>query len=327
MLRSLCSLQVIVRTVEQLAVQLGGGFSRYTTDSEWLIPHFEKMLYDNAQLISVYSKAYKVIPSNEYKTVIEKSIEFVERKLSNNEGGFYSSLNADTDGQEGKYYIWTIEELRNILNTSELKLVTDYFNIQPYGNWEKGSNILFRRFSPEKFAQREGMSTNEFLATFDTAREKLLKERQSRKKPSVDNKSLTSWNALMVDAYLDAFLALRNSEYLENAIKCADFLTDKMLKTDYSLYRSNIDGESGINAFLDDYALLSSAYINLYQVTFNIKWLQKAEKVMGYAINHFKDDESSIFYCTSDKSKNLVYRRNICRPLFLWAVKMKIYPS
>lgn len=307
-------LQMITTTLNNMARggiydQLGGGFSRYTTDPEWLIPHFEKMLYDNAQLISIYSKAYKANPSNEYKAVIEESVEFVERELSNNEGGFYSSLNADTDGEEGKYYIWTLEELRNVLNTPELELITEYYNIEPYGNWEKGNNILFRKFSPEGFVRKEGISNDDFVKTLDTAREKLLKLRQSRNKPTVDDKTLTSWNALMVDAYLEAFLALGNPEYLKSAIKCAEFLDDKMIKPDHSLFRSYIDGQSGINAFLDDYALLSRAYLNLYQVTFDIKWLKKAEKIMSYAITHFKDGESGMFYYTSDDDKNLVARK------------------
>ncbi|WZL88181.1 thioredoxin domain-containing protein [Salinimicrobium sp. 3283s] len=307
-------LQMVQTTLDKMARggiydQLGGGFSRYTTDPAWLIPHFEKMLYDNAQLISLYSKAYKVIPSNEYRAIIEESIDFVERELSNGQGGFYSSLNADTDGEEGKYYIWTIDELRNVLNTSELELVTKFYNIEPYGNWEKGNNILFRQFSPEEFIREEGISNNEFTSTLATAKKKLFKSRQGRNKPTVDDKSLTSWNALMVDAYLDAYLAIGTPKYLKNAIKCAEFIDDKMLRPDSGLHRSYIDGESGINAFLDDYALLSRAYINLYQVTFDIKWLKKAEKLMLYTIRHFKDEESSMFYYTSDDDKNLVARK------------------
>ncbi|WP_051286180.1 thioredoxin domain-containing protein [Salinimicrobium terrae] len=307
-------LEIVKTTLDNMARggiydQLGGGFSRYTIDPEWLIPHFEKMLYDNAQLISLYSKAYKVIPSEEYKTVIEESIKFVERRLANDEGGFYSSLNADTDGEEGKYYVWSTEELRGILNPSEVELVTNYYNIEPYGNWERGKNILYHRFSPEEFAREEVLDYNKFKTSLDNAKEKLLKARQNRNKPTVDDKSLTSWNALMVDAYLNAYLALGNPEYLENAVKGAEFLSEKMLKSDYSLWRSYKDGESGINAFLDDYALLSQAYINLYQVTFDIEWLQKAQNIIDYAISHFKEEGSSMFYYTSDDHNNLVARK------------------
>ncbi|MBZ9631714.1 thioredoxin domain-containing protein [Salegentibacter sp. LM13S] len=289
--------------------QLGGGFSRYTTDPDWLIPHFEKMLYDNAQLISLYSKAYKVIPSEEYKAIIEESLKFVERELSNNEGGFYSSLNAETDGEEGKFYVWYIEELRNTLNASEVELITNYYNIEPYGNWEKGKNILYRRSSPEEFAREEGMAYKDLKTSLTHAKEKMLEERQSRNRPKVDDKSLTSWNALMIDAYLDAFLALGNREYLQNAIKCADFLSDKMLKPDYSIWRSYKDEQSSISAFLDDYALLSQAYINLYQVTFDIEWLRKAQKVTDYVINNFRDDDSGMFYYTSNDDDDLVARK------------------
>ena len=307
-------LEMVKTTLDNMARggiydQLGGGFSRYTTDPEWLIPHFEKMLYDNAQLISLYSKAYKVIPSEEYKEVIEESIGFVERELSNNEGGFYSSLNADTDGEEGKYYVWSIDELRNTLNSSELELVTNYYNIELYGNWEKGKNILHRRSSPEEFSREESISYNELRSSLQNSKEKLLKERQRRNKPTVDDKSLTSWNALMVNAYLNAFLALGNPEYLESAIKTADFLDDKMLNSDDSLWRTYKDGESRINAFLDDYALLSQAFINLYQVTFDIKWLRKAQKITDYAIQNFQDEESGMFYYTSSDHNHLIARK------------------
>lgn len=307
-------LEVVKTTLNNMARggiydQLGGGFSRYTTDPEWLIPHFEKMLYDNAQLISLYSKAYKVIPSEEYKAVIEESLDFVEQELSNNEGGFYSSLNAETESEEGKYYVWSLEELRNTLSSSQVDLVTNYYNIEPYGNWERGKNILHRRFSPEEFASEEGIAYTDLNASLANAKEKLLEERKSRIRPRIDDKSLTSWNALMIDAYLDAFLALENPEYLESAIKCADFLNDKMLKPDYSLWRSYKDGESSINAFLDDYSLLSRAYINLYQVTFNIEWLRKAQKLTDYAISNFRDVKSGMFYYTSDDHKNLVAQK------------------
>lgn len=289
--------------------QLGGGFSRYTIDPQWVIPHFEKMLYDNAQLISLYAKAYKVIPSEEYRAVIKESLAFVERELSNNEGGFYSSLNADTDGEEGKYYIWSIEELRNSLMASELELVTDFYNIEPYGNWEKGKNILHSKLSPEEFARETGKSPEEFRGSLKGAKEKLFKKRKRRTAPSVDDKSLTSWNALMVDAYLDAFLALGDTAYLGKAIKTAEFLNTKMVKPDHSLWRSYKDGKSTIHAFLDDYALLSQAYINLYQVTFDIKWLQKAEKITNYTLEYFQNENSGMFYYTSSDHSNLVARK------------------
>ncbi|UZH54512.1 thioredoxin domain-containing protein [Salinimicrobium tongyeongense] len=308
------ALQMVKLTLDNMARggiydQVGGGFSRYTTDPEWLIPHFEKMLYDNAQLISLYSKAYKLIPSKEYKEVIENSIQFVEKELSNNEGGFFSSLNADSDGEEGKYYIWTLEDLRNILNASELELITEYYNIEPYGNWEKGKNVLFRKFSPEEFSGKTDLSSSEFNTILTSATGKLLKSRQDRNKPSVDDKSLTSWNALMVDAYLNAFLALGNPEYLENAIKCAEFLNAKMLSPNFRISRSYINGESSIDAFLEDYALLSRAYLNLYQVTFDIEWLKRAEKITSFAIEHFRDQQSGMFYYTSDDDKHLVARK------------------
>lgn len=307
-------LEVVQTTLDNMARggiydQLGGGFSRYTTDPNWLIPHFEKMLYDNAQLISLYAKAYKVIPSEEYEAVIKESLEFLEQELSNNEGGFYSSLNAETEGEEGKYYVWSLEELRNTLSSSEVELVKNYYNIEPYGNWERGKNILHRRLSLKEFASEEGMEDKVLHTSLAKAKQKLLEERKGRIRPRIDDKSLTSWNALVIDAYLDAYLALENPEYLEGAIKCAEFINDNMLNSDYSLWRSYKDGESSINAFLDDYALLSRAYINLYQVTFDIEWLRKAQKVTDIAISNFRDAKSGMFYYTSDDHKNLVAQK------------------
>ncbi|UJH90648.1 thioredoxin domain-containing protein [Antarcticibacterium sp. 1MA-6-2] len=308
------ALEMVKTTLDNLARggiydQLGGGFSRYTTDPDWLIPHFEKMLYDNAQLISLYSKAYKVIPSEEYKNVIVETIQFVERELSNNEGGFYSSLNADTDGEEGKYYVWSLEELRNTLAPSEIDLVTNYFNIEPYGNWERGKNILFRKSSMEEFARREGVDYSKLQTSLNEARKKLLKQRQTRIQPSVDDKSLTSWNALMIEAYLEAFLALNNPEYLQRAIDGANFLNEKMLSPDSSLWRSYKDGKGRIAAFLDDYAMLSQAYIHLYQITLEKEWLTKANKIVDYAISNFRDDTSGMFYYTSKTNNNLVAQK------------------
>ncbi len=289
--------------------QLGGGFARYTTDPKWLVPHFEKMLYDNAQLISLYSKAYKVTGDKEYRQIIKESIEFVEKELSNGNGAYYSSVNADSDGEEGKYYVWNSEEIENALDDSEALLFSEYYNVESYGNWEEGKNILYRNSSLEDFSQENDISSTNSIEYLNSAKQKLLAVRNERIKPTIDDKVLTSWNALMIEAYLDAFTALEDPVYLERAIKAANFLSREMLSNDQKLLRSYKDGEKKISGFLDDYAFLSSAFINLYQITFDIEWLKKAEKLTDHTIKNFKDEEQAMFYYTDKSQNDLIVRK------------------
>lgn len=289
--------------------QLGGGFARYTTDKEWLIPHFEKMLYDNAQLISLYSKAYKVSGYEEYKQTIKQSIEFVERELSNDEGGYFSSINADSDGEEGKYYVWSLDEINEVLKPGEADLISDYYNVKPNGNWEKGKNILYRRYSENDFSREKKLSYPKFLSTLNAAKNKLLEARRNRIKPSIDDKILSSWNALMIQAYIDAYTALGNPEYLEKAIRTADFLRKNSFKPDGGLWRSYKDGRKQVSGFLDDYAFLIEAYIDLYQISFDRKWLESAEKLTNYTIKNFKDNTQTLFYYTANDQSDLIVRK------------------
>lgn len=289
--------------------QLGGGFARYTTDPKWRIPHFEKMLYDNAQLISLYSQAYKVTKNDEYKQVIEESIEFVERELSNGKGGYYSSINADSDGEEGKYYVWTSREIENNLNAAEAALFSGYYNVESYGNWEEGKNILYRNNTGKEFSEKNNISMPDFTVRLNSAKNKLLGVRNKRIKPTIDNKVLTSWNALMVQAYIDAFTSLNEPEYLERAIATANFLNEEMVEEDQELWRSYKDGKKKIHGFLDDYAFLGKAYIDMYQITFDIKWLKKAEKLVDYTLRNFKDDREIMFYYTSNSKNDLIVKK------------------
>ncbi|WP_373059570.1 thioredoxin domain-containing protein [Zunongwangia sp. H14] len=288
--------------------QLGGGFSRYTTDPDWLYPHFEKMLYDNAQLISLYSKAFKVTGNTEFKKVAEESIDFVEKELANGEGGFYASLNADSEGEEGKFYVWTADEIKNTLTSAEADLFLKYFNIENYGNWEKGKNVLYCKYSEEEFAVENNMNPDEVKRIITKAKDKLLNKRNHRTKPSIDHKSLTSWNALMLEAYLDAYTAWGNRIYLEKAIKTAEFLNASMMKQKQGLWRSYKDNQPKIEAFLDDYAFLSKAYLHLYQVNFELKWLEKARSLTDYSIAHFRDPETGMFFYTEITNNELVAR-------------------
>ena len=308
------ALKMVNTTLQKMARggiydQLGGGFARYTIDPKWRIPHFEKMLYDNAQLISLYSKAYKVTGNEEYRKVVEESIEFVERELSNGNGAYFSSINADSEGEEGKYYVWTSEEIDNALGASEAKIFKDYYNVEPYGNWEAGKNILYRNSYLIEFSKENQISSADLMKTLNSAKKKLLKLRNERIEPTTDNKVLTSWNALMIQAYLDAFTALGNQEYLERAVRTGNFLDREMMNKEQKLWRSYKDGEKKVSGFLDDYALLSNAFINLYQLTFDIQWLEKAEKLTDQTLQRFKDEEEIMFYYTAASQNDLIVRQ------------------
>jgi len=289
--------------------QLGGGFARYSVDTEWFAPHFEKMLYDNAQLVSLYSKAYKVTGNKEYENVVRETLQFVERELSDENGGFYSSLNADSEGEEGIFYVWTSEEIEKIVNTEEADLLKDFYGIKKTGNWEKGTNILFRQYSNEEYAARKGLNLIDLNEKLKGAKDKLMAERKKRIRPSTDDKILCSWNALMITAYLDAYTAFGEEKYRKKALEAISFLEKKMLKKDNSLWRNYKDEKADIDAFLDDYALLANAYIKFYEVDLEKKWLDKALDLAEYSVDNFRDEKSGMFYYTSEESEQLIARK------------------
>jgi len=289
--------------------QLGGGFSRYSVDTEWFAPHFEKMLYDNAQLVSLYSKAYKVTGNKEYENVVRETLKFVERELTNKNGGFYSSLNADSEGDEGKFYVWTSEEIEKILSTEETNLIEGFYGIKKAGNWENGTNILFRQYSEEEYANLKDLKSTDVSKKLKVAEDKLMTERNKRIRPSTDDKILTSWNALMITAYLDAYTALGDEEYHQKALEAISFIEENMLRKDHSLWRNYKDDKASIEAFLDDYALLANAYIKLYEVDLEKKYLDKALEITRYAVDNFKDEKSGMFYYTSEDSEQLIARK------------------
>jgi len=279
---------------------LGGGFARYSTDNEWIVPHFEKMLYDNGQLVSLYSKAYQLTFDPLYKSVVEETLEYIKREMTNSEGGFYSSLDADTEGEEGKFYVWKKPEIDSLLNDKNLSdIFCEYYQVHKKGNWEHGNNVIYRKKSDEEVAKDYGISTTDLQSKLKKAKTILFNAREKRTRPGLDDKVLTSWNALMLKGYVDAYKALGDEEYLATALKNANFLSKNMLQSDNRLNRNYKDGKSVINAFLDDYALLTDAFIGLYQVTFDEQWLNKAKDLTQYAVEHFYDDKSEMFFYTS----------------------------
>ena len=288
--------------------QLGGGFSRYSVDDHWLVPHFEKMLYDNAQLISLYATAYVISGNKRYAEIVKQTIQFIEEELMSKEKGFYSSLDADSDGEEGKYYYWKYDELENLLGNNS-SLVNEFYGITPPGNWEDGKNVLHREQSIQKFASSNGISTDEFTSILHESEALMLAERKLRNKPTLDDKIIVAWNALMIKAYVDAFKVTKNPNYLTNAKANASFLMMKCMTKDYRINRNYKNGKSNINAYLDDYAFCIDAFIALYENTFETRYINMAKGMTDYCINHFYDENESLFYYTSNLDKALIARK------------------
>ena len=282
---------------------LGGGFARYSVDRYWHVPHFEKMLYDNAQLISLYSEAFKINPNEEYKKVVYETIDFVNRELKSPEGGFYSALDADSEGEEGKYYVWDKTEIDTLL-VDKSPAFCDYYDISPEGNWER-KNILRRILDKDDIAKKHRISIIELDQLISESKAVLLHQREKRSKPALDDKILTSWNALMISGLVAAYKSFRDEKFLTMAIQNAEFIEHNLMSCEFCLQRSFKNGKAKINGFLDDYALFSQALINLYQVTFNSKWLHMANHLVNYAVQHFMD-KSGFFNYTSNNSNDLI---------------------
>ena len=307
------ALKAVTSTLNKMADggiydQVGGGFARYSTDIYWKIPHFEKMLYDNAQLVSLYSTAYQKTRDPKYKIIVSETLDFIQRELTSEEGGFYSSLDADSEGEEGKFYVWTENELQKTLG-NKAELIIDYYNVTENGNWENGHNILFVSASKKIIADKYKIAEGELAKRVGEAKKVLLKERAKRIRPALDDKILTSWNALMLKAYVDAYRVFNNKEYLDIALKNARFINTRIKSSDGRLNRNYKNGKASINAFLDDYAFTIEAYISLYQATFDEKWLKEAQQLTDYSIAHFYDQKSGMFYYTSDIDPALIARK------------------
>jgi uncharacterized protein YyaL (SSP411 family) len=312
------ALKAVKITLDKMAMggiydQAGGGFARYSTDLYWKVPHFEKMLYDNGQLVSLYSYAFQLTRDPLYESVVYESLEFVERELTSGETpkggrGFYSSLDADSEGEEGKFYVWSKKELTQALG-KHAELVCDYYNVTEHGNWEQGQNILFRSESDEEFAKKKNISPEQLRKIVKEANKVLLKERSKRVRPALDDKILTAWNALMLTGYVDAYRVFDDERFLKRAQENAAFIVNNMMTTEGRLNRNYKNGRSSINAFLDDYAFTIQAFVALYRATFDEEWLFKADRLMKYTIDHFFDAKSGMFFYTSDQDPELIARK------------------
>ena len=300
------ALQAVTVTLDNMMAggiydHVGGGFARYSVDSEWTIPHFEKMLYDNAQLVSLYSQAYQITKNEGYKQVVYETIEYIEREMTDTSGGIYSALDADSEGEEGKFYVWTYDELKNILG-KDFDAFAKYYDVSHEGNFEHGKiNLRARNHHSHTLPKGEG---------FKNQLAELLKVRDKRVRPGLDDKILTSWNALMVKGYTDAYKAFGDEKFLQAAISNAEFIRKNCIKKDHSIYRSYKKGKSTINGFLDDYSFTIEAFIALYQATYDEAWLSEAKQLADHAVQHFYSAQTGVFFYTSITDDPLIARKS-----------------
>jgi uncharacterized protein YyaL (SSP411 family) len=288
--------------------QIGGGFSRYSTDMIWKVPHFEKMLYDNAQLITLYSEAFRLFKDDLYKETVYKTIEFIQNELTGPEGEFYSALDADSEGEEGKFYVWTKEELNNILG-KDYDWVAAYYDLNGISHWEHGNHILLRRMTDEEFSRKNNSSLAELKFKVENVNQKLLDERNKRIRPGLDDKTLTSWNAMMVKGLCEAYQSFGEEKFLVLAEKNMNFILSHQLLADGSILHSYKKGKSTINGFLEDYAFMIEALISLYESTGKENYLNYAVKFTNYTLQKFYDEKSGMFYFTSIDDPALIARK------------------
>jgi uncharacterized protein len=326
------ALDMVKLTAEKMANggiydQIGGGFHRYATDAIWLVPHFEKMLYDNAQLIRVYLHLYQITKEVFFKRIAVETLEYVRREMLDENGGFYSSQDADSEGEEGKFFVWTSEETEALLGEDDARLFNFFFDISDDGNFE-GKNILQRSYSIEAAARALKVSEDQLERVIENGKEVLFAEREKRVKPFRDEKVLTAWNGLMLAAFAEAAAVLDSEEYLEVARRNADFLLEHLQKhapeqgrnedadsyvhadvrASASLLRTWKDGRAKLNGYIEDYANLADGLIGLYQVSAEGRYLEEARRLADAMVTEFWDVESGGFYFTSNDHEKLIVR-------------------
>jgi uncharacterized protein YyaL (SSP411 family) len=277
--------------------QLGGGFSRYSVDAAWLVPHFEKMLYDNALLARAYLHGWQALGHERYRRVCEETLDWALREMRGPEGGFYAALDADSEGEEGRFYVWTPQQIREVLGV-EAEAAIDFYGVTEAGNFEGGSVL-----------HRPGGAAAPEPAGLQKARRALFEARAERVRPGLDDKRLAAWNALMLAALAEAGAALGREDYLEAARRCADFVLTAMRDADGRLLRTYKDGEARLNGYLEDHAFLLEALLTLYEATFEPRWFEAAETLATTTIARFGDPDRGGFFSTSDDHEDLIARR------------------
>ena len=287
--------------------QLHGGFSRYSTDIIWKVPHFEKMLYDNAQLISLYTEAFNLTKNPLYKEIACDTLQFIENEWYKAEGYFYSAYDADSDGEEGKFYVWNQLDLKDLLGEN-FDVFSDYFEINDKGYWEHGNYILMRSENQIQLLTKFNLTKNELDHIILTCKNSLKQEAKSRLKPSLDDKTITSWNALICSAYSKAYLSFGEIKYKEIALTSINFITSQLTLVDGKLYRTYKNKCAKIDGFLEDYAFTIEALINVYLISQNQEFLNKAYNLCELTLSLFQNKESDFLYYTNNLSTDLILR-------------------
>ena len=296
------ALEMVLTTLRKLGDggiydQLGGGFARYSVDGKWFAPHFEKMLYDNAQLLSLYAEAYRVSPEPRFKEIIEETTAWLNREMKHPDGGYYSALDADSEGEEGRFYTWTEDDLDKELGESAA-LIKRYYQTSPSGNWEHGRNILHRIDAP-------AMERTDDL---EVARKKLLTSRAKRSRPGLDDKVLTGWNAMLITGFIDCYKTFGDRQYLNAALGISDFIESNLLEGT-RCFRAYRGKRSATEGFLEDYAHLIASWIGLYEATFEETWIEKAEAAAQYVMEQFSDDSDGYFFISGSAGEKLIARK------------------
>ncbi|MFD1848667.1 thioredoxin domain-containing protein [Oceanobacillus bengalensis] len=304
------SLKIVEKTLKDMAAggiwdHIGYGFSRYSTDDEWLVPHFEKMLYDNALLLIVYTECFQITHDPFYRKLAEQIITFIKREMTSSDGAFYSAIDADSEGVEGKYYVWDYEEIYEILGTELGELYTKTYDITPQGNFE-GNNIPNLIDQDLEYVAREhNLPLVVLKEKLEKARAKLLTAREKRIYPHVDDKVLTGWNGLMIAALSKAGKVIGNTEYIQMAETAMNFAQEKLF-LDGRLMARYRDGETKFNAYIDDYAFLLWAYVELYDATFFLEYIKSARNLADQMIDLFWDGDDGGFYFSGKDSEELI---------------------
>lgn len=298
--------------------QLGGGFHRYSTDDEWLVPHFEKMLYDNAQLARTYLHAWQITGEPRFRRVVEETLDYVLREMTAPEGGFYSAQDADSEGQEGKFFLWTPEEVAELLGPEDARLFDGYFGVTPRGNFREGgpgANILHVRRELAAVAADLGVTPERLAEAVGRGRAALFEARERRVRPGRDDKLLAEWNGLMLHAFAEAGAALDRPDYVRAAERAAGFILANMVSGQEAgggslrLYRTAKDGRAHLNAYLEDYAAVALGLVALYQTTFELCWLEAAAGLAETILAQFRDPARPGFFQTSADHETLIARR------------------
>ena len=306
------ALAMVNKTLESMANggihdHIAGGFARYSTDRKWLVPHFEKMLYDNALLSRVYLEAYQVTRNGRFRDVAERVLDYILREMTSPEGGFYSSTDADSEGEEGRFFVWTPEETAAVLGKEAAERFNAYFDITPGGNWE-GKNIPNTPRSLEDVAATLSIGSDELKVSIKDAIEKIYDARNKRTKPGLDNKILAAWNGMMIGAMAYGYRVLRRERYLEAAVRAADFVLTNLASESFPLLRTLRTGKPHIVAHLEDYAHVCEGLLELYEVSGNSTYRSAARRLADRMVGDYFDRDSGTFFSTPSGAKHLIAR-------------------